>query len=553
MATFFLEFSSVFLLIFIVSYILSYFKQPIFVGYVIGGILLGPLFFNILSDSGYYQILSHVGIAFLLFLVGLHLNISLIRDVGKISLFTGIGQIVLTMILTLGFSSFFSFSFFESFIIAIALSFSSTIVIVKLLSDSNALDTTYGKISLGFLLVQDFVAIIILLLLNSIIDYSSGTNLSFVFIKLIAAVLFAILLFLITKPLLRFLFKKQTNSELLFLFSITWCLSIASLYDVLGFSLEIGALFAGASLASSKLHYEIAAKIKPLRDFFIILFFIVLGSEMFSSTVAQTTSVSYGVLFSQIVEILPIALFFSLLVIIGNPIIVFIIMTIFGYTSKISFNAGLAVSQISEFSLIISLLVFQKGLISEEIISILTLVMLITMLVSSYFFYHKEKYYSFFSPLLHLINKHKKSHIHLSNNQPIEAIIVGLSEHQVHQLEHIQKRCKNYVILEHDFKKYQYFLKKGLPVVYGDLSNIDFLDEFDLMHLKFCVSLEQDEETSNILVENIRKNNNKCYIIVSALSLEMEAQLYKKGADYVIIPHHAHHEKAFSKIRELFE
>ncbi|MEC8220447.1 MAG: cation:proton antiporter, partial [Nanoarchaeota archaeon] len=200
MSSFFLEFAAVFVIIFLVSYTLSYFKQPILIGYILGGIFLGPLFFDILSSSGYYQIFSHIGIAFLLFLVGLHLNIKLIKDVGLPSILTGVGQILITMFFSILLTTFLGFEFITSVIIAVGLSFSSTIVIVKLLSDKNALETLYGKISLGFLLVQDFVAVIVLLLINSFIALSGGGETSLVFLKLFLAMLVAIGLFFITKP-----------------------------------------------------------------------------------------------------------------------------------------------------------------------------------------------------------------------------------------------------------------------------------------------------------------------------------------------------------------
>ena len=554
MSSFFLEFAAVFVLIFIVSYLLSYFKQPILIGYILGGIFLGPLFFDVLSSSGYYQIFSHIGIAFLLFLVGLHLNIKLIKDVGVPAVLTGVGQILITMFFSILITTFLGFDFVTSVIIAVGLSFSSTIVIVKLLSDKNALETLYGKISLGFLLVQDFVAVLVLLLINSFIALNGGGDTTIVFLKLFLSMVLAVALFFITKPLLKFFFKKNHNSEVLFLFSIAWCLGIASLYDLLGFSLEIGALIAGAALASTNLHYEISARIKPLRDFFIILFFIVLGSEMFSSTIdfseIDSKTEKLSLVSQELLNILPLALSLSLLVVIGNPIIVFLIMTALKYTPRVAFNAGLAVSQISEFSLIIALLAFQSGIIDSGVISLLTLIMLLTITMSSYIFYHSDQLYALFSPILKRINKHKFNHDE-NIGSGLEVLISGLSKSQEHHLEKIRNKFTHVTIVENNQKNYLEMKKKGLPVVFGDMSNVEFISEFDMTTLKLCISLHQDEETSIMLVENIRKINNKGVIIVAAESEALAYQLYVKGADYVIIPNHVHHEKAFSLIEDL--
>ena len=404
--------------------------------------------------------------------------------------------------------------------------------------------------------MQDFVAVIILLLVNSFIALNVGTDSVFVMLKLFLSIVLAILLFFITKPILKLLFKKNHNSEVLFLFSIAWCLGIASLYDLLGFSLEIGALIAGAALASTNLHYEISARIKPLRDFFIILFFIVLGSEMFSSTIdfdqVDSAQGKFGLVLEELAKLLPVALALSLLVVIGNPIIVFLIMTALRYTPKVSFNCGLAVSQISEFSLIIALLAFQEGIISSQIISLLTLIMLITIMMSSYLFYHNDVFFKFFSPLLRKFNRHKYNHDETFDPN-LEVFITGLSTSQEHHLGPIRKNFQKIVIVENNARKYAYLKKKHFPVVFGDVTNVEFINEFDLMNLKLCLSLNDDEEASIMLVENIRKNNNKCIIIVSAPSEEIAYQLYIKGADYVIIPNHAHHEKAFSMIQDLFD
>ena len=265
----------------------------------------------------------------------------------------------------------------------------------------------------------------------------------------------AVALFFITKPLLKFFFKKNHNSEVLFLFSIAWCLGIASLYDLLGFSLEIGALIAGAALASTNLHYEISARIKPLRDFFIILFFIVLGSEMFSSTIdfseIDSKTEKLSLVSQELLNILPLALSLSLLVVIGNPIIVFLIMTALKYTPRVAFNAGLAVSQISEFSLIIALLAFQSGIIDSGVISLLTLIMLLTITMSSYIFYHSDQLYALFSPILKRINKHKFNHDE-NIGSGLEVLISGLSKSQEHHLEKIRNKFTHVTIVENNQK-----------------------------------------------------------------------------------------------------
>ena len=556
MSSLFLEFSFVFLFVFILAYLLSKLKQPPIIGYIFAGILLGPMFFDMLTQNGLYEMFSHIGISFLLFLVGIHLNISLIKEVGTVALLTGIGQIFFTVIFGVLLISLLGFSMNTAIILAIGLAFSSTIIIVKLLSDKNALETLYGKISLGFLLVQDFVAVLILLAVGTYISYAGGENILLVGINLLIALVVALFLFVVTKPLVSFLFKRNEKSEIIFLFSIAWCFGISALYDYLGFSLEIGALLAGASLASTTFHHEISARIRPLRDFFIILFFIVLGSEVFAYSQDINLGESTGLLSEQtqvlndLLSLLPHALLLSALVLIGNPIIVFIIMHLLRYSSKVAFLSGLAVSQISEFSLIIGFLALQGNLITAKELSLLTLVMIITVFFSSYLFYHGEGIYKRLKPFFALFDHKNPKDKYAILHQQHDYIFFGLNTLEERQLKKLNRVFNKILVVENSTKRIHQLKKNNIPYAYGDVSNIEFLNEFSLEHIKVCVSFHDDFETNYMIVENIRKVNKQALVIVLATNEEEAIELYETGADYVVVPHHIHHEWVFSMLEE---
>lgn len=556
MSSLFLEFSFVFLFVFILAYLLSKLKQPPIIGYIFAGILLGPMFFDMLTQNGLYEMFSHIGISFLLFLVGIHLNISLIKEVGTVALLTGIGQIFFTVIFGILLASLLGFSMNTAIILAIGLAFSSTIIIVKLLSDKNALETLYGKISLGFLLVQDFVAVLILLAVGTYISYASGENILLVGINLLIALVVALFLFIVTKPLVSFLFKRNEKSEIIFLFAIAWCFGISALYDYLGFSLEIGALLAGASLASTTFHHEISARIRPLRDFFIILFFIVLGSEVFAYSQDISPGDSTGLLSEQtqvlndLLSLLPHALLLSALVLIGNPIIVFIIMHLLKYSSKVAFLSGLAVSQISEFSLIIGFLALQGDLISAKELSLLTLVMIITVFFSSYLFYHGESLYKKFKPFFSLFDHKNPKDKYAILHEEHDYLFLGLNTLEERQLKKLNTMFNKILVVENSTKRIHQLKKNNIPYVYGDVSNIEFLNEFSLDNIKVCVSFHEDFETNYMIVENIRKVNKQALVVVLATNEEEAIELYGIGADYVVVPHHIHHEWVFSMLEE---
>jgi len=317
----FIHLSLIILIVFVISFIMRLLKQPQIIGYIISGIIIGPFFLDFIPAGDTLLVFSEIGISFLLFIVGLHLNPKIIREVGKISLITGIGQVLFTSLVGYFICILLGFSPLTSLYISVALSFSSTIIIMKLLSDKEALDKLYGKISVGFLLVQDLIAIIILVIVAS---FSSGADagevLFSVLIKgiLIFSILFAFSYYIL--PKFNSFFSK--SQEFLFIFAISWGFGISALFSYIGFSIEVGALIAGILLSMFPYSFEISSKLKPLRDFFIISFFILLGSQMVFGNIHEM--------------ILPIVLL-SLFILIGNPLIVLILMGVFGYSK----NTGL--------------------------------------------------------------------------------------------------------------------------------------------------------------------------------------------------------------------
>ncbi|MEM4625413.1 MAG: cation:proton antiporter, partial [Candidatus Pacearchaeota archaeon] len=364
METIFLQISIAMLIVLVVSFIMRLLKQPLIIGYIVAGIIIGPFLFNLLPDTETLEIFSQLGIAFLLFIVGIHLNPKTIREVGKISLITGIGQVIFTSIIGYFICIALGFSVLTSIYISIAITFSSTIIIMKLLSDKEALDKLYGKISIGFLLVQDLIAIIILIIISSMSNakgFEIGSLILTIFLKggIAIIILFPLSYFLL--PKLNSFFAK--SQEFLFVFAISWGLGISAYFLYAGLSIEVGALIAGILLSMSPYSYEISSRLKPLREFFIISFFILLGAQMV-----------FGSIKNHWITILILSIF----ILIGNPLIVMILMGIFRYSKNTGFMAGLTVAQISEFSLILIALGVKVGHLTKDILSLVTVVGLIT-------------------------------------------------------------------------------------------------------------------------------------------------------------------------------
>lgn len=545
MAEFFIELSIVMTLVLLISFIMNKIKQPLLIGYILTGLIAGPLFLNILSSSEGYETFAHIGISLLLFIVGLHLNLKLVKEVGPISLITGLGQVIFTTVVGFAINYTLGYSLMSSLIIAICLTFSSTIIIVKLLSDKRDLETLYGKISMGFLIVQDLVAVIILMALSAFLvprEATQSTSL-FIVITIISIIAAVSLTYILSKTLLPKLLQSISEStELLFIFVISWCLGIAALFDYLGFSLEVGALLAGVALASSPYQSEISSRIKPLRDFFIVMFFILLGSQMVPE-IPGIEEVSFSEKLSLIGEvfspILPMAILLSLFVLIGNPIIVILLMSYLKYSTRTGFLAGLTVAQISEFGLIVGMLALEANLISSSELSMITLVGIITITVSTYMILNGEYLYSKFMPVLKYLDdknlkdaKESKDH-----TRKYDIIIFGFDRVGFSLLKTIKNLGDSYLIIDNDPQIIKKLKSQQITCMYADANNIEFLEEVNFEDAKLVISTIPYYDTNVLLSSVFNKKNEKGLLFLTSRTIDEALDLYEKEADYVILPH----------------
>ena len=534
MSEIFIQISIVILIVLIVSFVMRLLKQPLIIGYIISGIILGPYFLGMLPGIGEIQVFSEFGVAFLLFIVGLHLSPKIVREVGRISLITGIGQIIFTTIIGYFIAILLGYSIVTSLYIAIALTFSSTIIILKLLSDKGDLDNLYGKISIGFLLVQDFIAILVIIIVSS---YSTGTGF---FSTLGLTLLKGTLLVLILLPASIYLLPKMQkffarSQELLFLFAITWGLGLASLFFYAGLSIEVGALIAGVLLSVSPYQLEISSKLRPLRDFFIISFFLLLGAQM---------------VIGNIGEIIIPAIVFSLVIVIGNPLIVMALMGFEGYTRKTSFFAGLTVAQIGEFSLIVIALGAKNNHISTEILSLITLTVLMTIALCTYMILYSNKLYSLFSNKLSVFErKNAKEKIKIGKN--VDAVLFGYNRIGFGILNSLKKIKENYLVVDFNPDTISNLKKLNIPSVYGDVDDEALLEELPLKTLKIVISTIPELETNELIIKKIKSQNPKAIVIVRAHSIEDAMSLYNQGADYVLTPHFLGGEYLADMIKEI--
>ncbi|MFH1585290.1 MAG: cation:proton antiporter [archaeon] len=535
----FIQIAIILFMAFVVSYIVRAFRQPILIGYIITGIIIAFIIesgaIDLGAAEGIIDLFSQFGIAFLLFIVGLHLNPRVIKEIGTPSLVIGLGQIILTFILGFLLSiSVLGFDTIPSIYIAIALTFSSTIILMKLLSDQRQLDSLFGKISIGILIIQDLVAISVLMFISSLSGDIGSSSLQ----KIISGGGIIVFLFLIGFFVLPRITKNIARSqELLFLFSICWCFIIAALFSLLDLGIEIGALIAGVVLSLSPYSTEISSKIRPLRDFFLIIFFIILGLK---------------IPISNLSSIITHALILSLFVLIVKPIILMGLMAFSGYTKRTNFQVGTSLAQISEFSLIVLLAasaVLPSSTITE-IIPTLALTLVITIIFSSYFIIYSQGFYNKMSRIISIFERRKlKKQKKVRKNY--DAILFGYNRIGFNILQSLKKIKKDYLIVDFNPDTIDDLTKLRIPCLYGDVYDPDFIEELPLEKLKLAVSTIPDFETNFLLIESIRLVNPNAIIILRAHQIEEALDLYKKGANYVLTPHFLGGEYISKMIKEL--
>ncbi len=518
----FIELSLVLIVTVALAGLMRVLKQPLIVAYILAGILLGPVFGMVRSTPA-FSTLGELGVALLLFMVGLGLNPGVIREVGWVSVLAGIGQILSTFVIAAGISLALGFSPLTAAYIAIALTFSSTIIIVKLLSDRGDTQALYGKISIGVLIVQDLVAILLLMLISSLSSSSELTATVAISVLRGEAALALLVMFSIylLPGLTRLIAKSQ---EYLLLFSLAWCLALGALFSYLKFSVEIGALLAGVTLSMSPFRHEINARMKPLRDFFVVLFFVLIGSQISFSDLGQ--------------HFLAIALF-TAFILFASPFIVMALMGLLGYSKRTGFLSGITLAQISEFSFILIALGVKVGHLSPDILSLVTFVGVVTIAGSSYFISYGDRIYQFLSPYLALFEK-KGSRVdeYASHQQKsYDIILFGYNRIGYDLLAAFRRMRKSVLVVDYDPEVIRTLAKEGVPCRYGDADDAEFLGELPLAKAKMVASTIPGHDTSLLILGMTKRAGSQAITLVVSHDIESSMRLYDRGASYVIIPH----------------
>ncbi len=520
--TLFLDVAIIVSVVVLLALVMRHLRQPPIISYILAGIVLSPYGLNIVRSHENLEIFSQMGVSFLLFMVGLSLNPKIVREVGKVAAVTGVGQVVFTSLIGYALGIALGFSPLTALYLAVALTFSSTIIIMKLLSDKGDLESLYGRIATGFLIVQNLIAMVILIGVTSL---SGGGSLADSLLiaggRLLAFILLIGLVGMVLMP--RILRSVAQSQELLLLFSIGWCMAAAALCQIMGLSIEIGALAAGVVLSLSPYRFEVAAKLRPLRDFFIVLFFVLLGSQM---------------VFDGFREQLPAILALSAFILVGNPLIVLVLMGLLGYGKRNSFRAGLTVAQISEFSFILIALGIRTGHLTADILSLVTFVGLLTIAGSTYFILYADAVYRWLERPLSLFERQgPKVDAQASvGGDAHDILLLGYERIGLNVLHALQRSRRSFLVVDYNPQTVQSLAQQGIECRYGDLADSELLEELNFAAAKMVVSTIRDFDTTVLLVRRARAANPDAIIIALSQQVDQALYLYESGASYVITP-----------------
>lgn len=528
------------------------FRQPMIVSFIAVGVLAGPSALDIVQSPEHIQLLSELGIAVLLFLVGLKLDLKLIRTLGPVALATGLGQVIFTSVIGYLMGLALGLDSITSLYVAIALTFSSTIIIVKILSDKREVDSLHGRIAIGFLIVQDLVVILAMMVLSTFgvgtLEATEGTALIHIIHVLFYGLLVLGFVLLFIRYLATPLVSRIAHSpELLITFAIAWAALLASVGSQLGFSKELGGLLAGISLASTPFREAIVARLSSLRDFLLLFFFIALGSQL-----------DLGLLSTQI----SLAIIFSLFVLIGNPLIVMIIMGIMGYRKRTGFLAGLTVAQISEFSLIFMAMGLKLNHVSAESLGLVTLVGLITISLSVYMITYSHSLYLKLEPLLNIFERAIPFREEKLGQQGIsernyDFILFGLGRYGKAIAHYLMQEGFHLLAVDFNPHEVKHWRKLGYQAMYGDACDLAFVSSLPLNGVKWVVSAlpQHDigithEDPRLTLIEGLKGLPFKGGIAISTQQLHEQQILLEKGANLILLPFYDAAEQAVAKMKK---
>jgi Kef-type K+ transport system membrane component KefB len=507
-------------------------RQPLILGYIAGGALLGPgLGFGLVTDEQSTELISQIGLILLLFIIGLEIDLRELRRLGRSMLVLGVGQFTINTLLGLAFFAWLGYRWgggnFELLYLAVVTSLSSTLIVVKLLRDKFELKVLSGRLTLGVLVVQDIWAILFM---------ASQPNLANpgalqIAQSIASGAVLVVLAFLASRYVLAGLLEAAANRpELVLLSAIAWCFVTSGVAVHLGLSREMGALIAGVSISAFPYGADVVTKITGVRDFFVTLFFVSLGM-----TVPFPTGAVLGP------ALLIVAFVFASRLIAVVPLVYLL-----GDGLYAGFVTALNLAQISEFSLVILTLGAGYGHISESVDALVLTAMILTSLISTYVIGANDR----LARLLLRPFERRGGPMAPSREPAAETAaprdIVLLGHFRIAQavLDLVEDRAphlkERITLVDYHATRGRTVLARGFHWQYGDLASPDTLEHLGIEQARIVVTTISDTFLKGIstrrLVANLRRLAPAALIVMTGEEKTDIEELRRGGADHVLIP-----------------
>lgn len=517
-------------------------RQPLFLGYVIAGLVMGPLFLNVIQDHADVFVLSELGVAFLLFAVGMEIDVSKLGPFKKILLVGGLVQITLTALVVEFLFSSMGVPFLSALYLGFMLAFSSTAVVVKALSSFGHLNDLEGRMAIGYLLVQDLVAILVLPALGNIENiYSAGALLKVLFPALALVVLGFVLSAWVFPRIFRFASKSNELFYLTTLSSFFLFLFLSAIWD---FSIAVGAFIGGIAISRIDFSLQAQSIVHSLRDLFATVFFVSLGLQL----TAFPTDWPLFLLMLGVVFVL-------------NPLIFTGVNLWAGFGIKSALFIGFSLAQASEFSFILAAQGQQLGHLSPDLFNNVIWVILISIAATPYLVrtasYSTDQLSGWYlrlvpAPLRRYFARRlshldrSKDFLHYENHFVLagggvfgEQLAKGLPGQTI--------------IVDSDPVRVRSLHRQGLQAVFASRHNREIWDHVRLSKARMLVCSIPRIDEAVTLVQRAKSLEHPLTIVARAHSFDHALQLYRAGADWVVMPQVLAVNTALQSIREFAE
>ncbi|MGM0510331.1 MAG: cation:proton antiporter, partial [Thermoplasmatota archaeon] len=514
----------------IFGYIASKLKQPVILGYILAGITIGPYALGLVGKVEDVHVLAQIGVTLLLFVVGLEFSPKIMKKIWKVSVFGGIVEMTFIFLLGLGIGMFFNLGVAQSVFLGSILAISSTIVVIQVLQNLGEERELAGRIMIGLLIVQDVGVIIIVALLSNIFLVQGNDVFNYIS-PIILTLAFVALLLLMGRTVLPIILDAVSAVEdktLFLIIVLVMSLGTASLAYMLGIPLALGSFLAGLVLAESKYGLEIVDKIRPLRDIFVVIFFVSVGMSL-------NIFLASGNLFFILVLIV---------VMVGGKFAIFALSSkIFGYTTKTAFKVGLGLIQIGEFSFIMAELGYLEGVITSELYSSVVIVALVTIMITPYSITKSDHIYDWFrnfERLGKLTNRlfpsaAEKKISRSDKELKDHVVLIGYGTVGHLTVDSLIKARKPFIIIDHDPSKIPYLEELNFPYIYGDATSTHILEKANVDKADMVVETIPGERDTVLLINEIRKMNPDCDIIARVHSERLKDEIEEK-VHHIIYP-----------------